>query len=144
MACLTTSCWNTIGLGVKTAGLGGRENDKIGNQYGSTYSSSSQCFFTNGRFLPISLLTLPVNRGGCGAAFGPQIFNGVGTLTWKAIKQQWGSQVEKTIIPGKTWKQCGITRGIWTIYVTWTPNACAKSKRFITTKSYAYPCWIFP
>lgn len=144
MACLTYTCWNTLGLVTKLPvnGLIGRENQKIGNGYSSTYSSSSLCTFVNGPRLSLSLLTGSVNRGGCGASFGPQIFNGAGTLTWKAISTL--NRSEKTIIPGKTWKQCGITKGIWTVYVTWTPTTCAKNKGFIATKSYATPAWIYP
>lgn len=140
MACLTYTCWNTIGLAAR--GVVVNRNSKVGNNFSPTLSKTSNAYFFNGRWLSLSLLTARPRNGGCGASFGPQIFNSAGTITYKVITGFGFRPREVTLSPNKTWSQCGVGRGIWNMYAVWTPNRCAKRKGFVATKSYPVQIWV--
>jgi hypothetical protein len=123
MACLTLQCLETIGLGIKTPIFYFSESATVGSEFASTYHSASQAKFFDGKLWKIGDLASKCSFGN-----GPQIFNGCGTLTWTVKKQTTGGgQGNKTITAGKTWKQCGLTKGYYIIWVIWSPNTCAKN-----------------
>jgi len=143
MACLTNICLETIGLGLRAYNFGFQENSVINAGFGSTYTASSYAYLFNGKVWLLADLVK------CGFQNGPTLFNACGTFTWSAQKQ--GGPV-KTLTVGKTWKNCGVNRGFYNLWVTWTPNACAKGVkktyygRTLTgvdaTQSYPANLWI--
>jgi hypothetical protein len=48
----------------------------------------------------------------------------------------------KLIIPGKTWEQCGIGRGLWYITATFTPLKCWRDRGVRITRAVTPPRWI--
>lgn len=88
---------------------------------------------------------------------GPNI-NLCGDLKWSVQKANYTNGIGYgpiyTPVPGKTWRQCGITRNsLYIIWLTWTPNTCTKTfvpyscsgyKGFRTSSSYSVFFNVYP
>ena len=121
MACLTLKCLETIGLGLR-GDVTVRLNNQVSSLFSSTFHPGSLVTFTNGNLYSLQLLTTR-----CGFNQTPnngRPFNGCGTFSWTAQRKQIGAPTQ-SVSTGATWAQRRFSKGLYTVWATWTPNACA-------------------